>query len=218
MDQSGFVPSPSGEQPGLPGISTHSPQSTTSGDNNPTPPSQGGGRQRSHSGVHGGLPPRIRRRNRLITSCLECRRRKLKCDKQSPCTNCTKFRRDCVFLASALDPASQLKLAEIKEKMGTLERTLENDVAKRTTGDKFTHQYDSRSSDEDESPAPDDEKNLEPTPMAYMDAAYYEDGDDDLMDLGVLIGKMRITERIGGFVRPKINFEVGLRGRPFILI
>jgi len=31
-------------------------------------------------------PPRIRRRNRMITSCLECRRRKLKCDKSHPCT------------------------------------------------------------------------------------------------------------------------------------
>lgn len=67
--------------------------------------------------------PRIRRRNRLITSCLECRRRKLKCDKLQPCTNCTKFQRDCVFLAPALDPLGQAKLAEVKEKMGMLERT-----------------------------------------------------------------------------------------------
>lgn len=29
--------------------------------------------------------PRVRRRNRMITSCLECRRRKLKCDKSHPC-------------------------------------------------------------------------------------------------------------------------------------
>jgi hypothetical protein len=74
--------------------------------------------------------PRIRRRNRMITSCLECRRRKLKCNKSSPCTNCLKFNRDCVFLAPALDQASQLKLTEIKEKVGSLERLLERDVAK----------------------------------------------------------------------------------------
>ena len=65
--------------------------------------------------------PRIRRRNRLITSCLECRRRKLKCDKQAPCTNCTRFRRDCLYLATALDSQSQQKLADIKERMGALE-------------------------------------------------------------------------------------------------
>src|SRR5690348_13081839 len=69
--------------------------------------------------------PRIRRRNRLITSCLECRRRKLKCDKQQPCTNCTKFARPCLFIAQGSDPQAQAKLAEVKEKMGMLERTLE---------------------------------------------------------------------------------------------
>lgn len=66
--------------------------------------------------------PRIRRRNRMITSCLECRRRKLKCNKAHPCSNCQKFQRDCVFIAPALDQASQLKLQEIKEKVGSLER------------------------------------------------------------------------------------------------
>ena len=85
--------------------------------------------------VHGGgvpSPQKIRRRNRLITSCLEVPApQDLKCDKTHPCTNCTKFVRDCVYLAPALDPAAQMKLAEIKEKMGSLERTLEEDVARR---------------------------------------------------------------------------------------
>lgn len=46
--------------------------------------------------------------------------------------------------------------------------------------------------------------------MAVEDAAYDEvDGDDDkLLDLGISLGKMRITERIGGFFRPKISQEV----------
>jgi hypothetical protein len=114
-------------------------------------------------------------------------------------------------LAPALDPASQLKLAEIKEKMGSLERTLEEDVARRALGERgelHGLHLSSGSSDEDEPAGPDDEKNLEPTPLAFVDAAYYEDADDDMMDLGVQIGKMRVTERLGGFVRPKIAFEV----------
>jgi hypothetical protein len=164
-------------------------------------------RPRSLSAGHGSAP-RIRRRNRLITSCLECRRRKLKCDKAHPCGNCTKFVRDCVYLAPALDPAAQLKLAEIKEKMGSLERTLEEDVAKGAAGDNRYLLHLSSGSSEEDDPAPEDERNLEPTPLAYMDAAYYEDADDDMMDLGVQIGKMRISERLGGFVRPKLAFEV----------
>jgi hypothetical protein len=170
---------------------------------------------RPRSNSRGSHPPRIRRRNRLITSCLECRRRKLKCDKSHPCTNCTKFVRDCVFLAPALDPEAQQKLAEIKEKMGTLERTLEDDVARRgranssaSTGGMELPGF--TESSDDEPTGPEDEKDLEPTPLAFTDAAYYEDADDDLLDLGVQIGKMRLTERVGGFVRPKFSQEVSL--------
>jgi len=149
----------------------------------------------------------------MITSCLECRRRKLKCNKSHPCTNCVKFTRDCVFLAPALDQASQLKLTEIKEKVGSLERLLERDVAKNAAAaPTFSGQDRALPDDaEDDLPANEDEKDLEPTPLAVVDAAYDVDGDDDdLLDLGIQLGKMRITERIGGFFRPKISQEVCL--------
>ncbi|KAF2399911.1 hypothetical protein EJ06DRAFT_557004 [Trichodelitschia bisporula] len=157
--------------------------------------------------------PKIRRRNRLITSCLECRRRKLKCDKSHPCSNCTKFVRDCVFLAPALDPIAAQKLAEIKEKMGSLERTLEDDVARRGreagrgSGGGGEEGMGEEESGEEEGVA-EDERDLEPTPLALQDAAYYDDADDDIVDLGVQIGKMRINERVGGMVRPKFNAEI----------
>lgn len=162
--------------------------------------------------------PRIRRRNRMITSCLECRRRKLKCNKSQPCTNCLKFTRDCVFLAPALDQASQLKLTEIKEKVGSLERLLEREVTKSAAvPTKISTTKDRALPDdaEDDLPPNEDEKDLEPTPLATVDAAYEVDGDDDdLLDLGIQLGKMRITERIGGFFRPKISQEVRI---PFCL-
>ena len=53
-----------------------------------------------------------------------------------------------------------------------------------------------------------------PTPLAWADAAYYEDADDDdFMDLGVQVGKMRITERLGGYVRPKVLLRKRAGGR-----
>jgi hypothetical protein len=161
--------------------------------------------------------PRIRRRNRLITSCLECRRRKLKCDKQNPCVNCTRFNRDCLFITPALDPEGQAKLAEVKEKMGMLERTLEEDVARRGSSKtpSGSGMYDTPTlpglHDESPSDQEDDEetKDLVSHPMATEDAAYYEDeGNDDIIDLGIQMGKMRVTERIGGFVRPRFSEEV----------
>lgn len=102
--------------------------------------------------------------------------------------------------------------------MGSLERTLEEDVAKRRStsgsikredGAHLLESLDWGGTSEEDTPDAEDEKDLEPTPLAVPDAAYYEDGDDDvLMDLGVKIGKMRLTDRIGGFVRPKIHREV----------
>ena len=145
----------------------------------------------------------------MITSCLECRRRKLKCDKSHPCTNCSKFARDCVFLAPALDSASQLKLTEIKEKMGSLERVLEQDVARKAGGPRRAMLAESQDQDEvDLAFEPEDERDLEPTPLAVVDAAYDDDADDDLLDLGIKMGKLRLTERVGGFFRPKVSEEV----------
>lgn len=154
--------------------------------------------------------PRVRRRNRMITSCLECRRRKLKCDKSHPCTNCSKNSRDCLFLAPALDSASQMKLTEIKDKMGSLERVLEQDVAKKSSRPGLFRNSQAANSEEiDLAPEPEDEGYLEETPLALTDNAYDDDADDDLSDLGFVMGKMRLTERVGGYFRPKMAEEVG---------
>lgn len=138
----------------------------------------------------------------MINSCLECRRRKLKCDKLHPCTNCNKFSRDCLFLAPALDSVSQQRLNEIKEKMGSLERVLEEDVVRRDgKGQKSNPKIERRtsadlpggedSSSDNEAAVPEDEKGLEPTPLAVIDASYEDDANDDILDLGVKVGKMR---------------------------
>ncbi|KAK2070485.1 hypothetical protein P8C59_004972 [Phyllachora maydis] len=173
----------------------------------------------------------IRRRMRMITSCLECRRRKLKCNKSQPCVNCLKFARECHYLGPKLDEASQLRLTEIKEKVGSLERQLERDVAKTGTGTATAtatrkglapaegrgqhHQNEGTDSDrrqhilaDDVEDASDEERDLESSPMVSLDLAY-EDADTDLViDLGIQVGRMRITERIGGLNRPRIAEEI----------
>lgn len=160
-----------------------------------------------------GTPKPIRRRMRMITSCLECRRRKLKCNKSQPCTNCLKFSRDCLYLGPKLDEASQLRLTEIKEKVGSLERQLERDVAKSGTGsrgDGARGIYQQRILADDVEGEFDEERDLEITPMVALDLMYEDDADgtDDIMDLGVQVGKMRLTEKIGGLNRPRISEEV----------
>ncbi|KAI0482984.1 hypothetical protein GGR56DRAFT_670803 [Xylariaceae sp. FL0804] len=159
----------------------------------------------------------IRRRNRMINSCLECRKRKLKCSKTAPsCTNCIKNGRDCLYIGPRLDEASQMRLAEIKEKQGTLERQLERDVAKSTTpaggggGGKPKSTQQRILADEVED-VYDEERDLEATPLVALDLTYDDDADggtDDMIDLGIQIGRMRITERIGGLSRPRLSEEI----------
>src|SRR5882757_2908419 len=90
-------------------------------------------------------------------------------------------------------------------------RSQEEDVARRGSTSRSTDASHSQlpgqdgGDSADELTAPEDERDLEPTPLATEDAAYYDDADDDLVDLGVQLGKMRITERVGGFVRPKLS-------------
>lgn len=150
----------------------------------------------------------IRRRMRVITSCLECRRRKLKCNKNNPCENCVKFSRECIYLSSKLDEASQIRLTEIKEKVGSLERSLERDVAK--FGPSRARRHQRFVVDEIEYETPEE---LDPWPSDVVtgDMAYDHDnaeGVEDPPDLGVKIGRMRMTHRIGGFSRPRISEEV----------
>lgn len=151
---------------------------------------------------------------RMITSCLECRRRKLRCSKSQPCSNCKKFGlRECVYLGPQLDEASQLWLTEIKEKVGSLELQLERVVSDAATGSAGpSRQLQYRPSPVRQSIIDEvDQPDLELTPLASLDLTYDYDADgvDDLFDLGVRIGKMRLTERVGGLSRTRLSEEVG---------
>ena len=87
--------------------------------------------------------------------------------------------------------------------MGSLERVLEEDVARKEgrTIPNANQKYQRRtsadlpggedSSSDNEAAVPEDEKGLEPTPLAVIDASYADDANDDVLDLGIRIGKMR---------------------------
>lgn len=54
-----------------------------------------------------------RKRPRPVISCLRCREKKLKCDRLSPCENCTKAGcpADCMYVASVSDSARRIQLS-----------------------------------------------------------------------------------------------------------
>lgn len=45
-----------------------------------------------------------KRRRRLALSCIECRRRKIRCDRNDPCTHCVSVRIQCTFKAYGDEP------------------------------------------------------------------------------------------------------------------
>jgi hypothetical protein len=74
-----------------PTMASAAPGSNVANQPSPTSPVQ---RKASHSSPHG-LNAR---------SCITCRRRKVKCDKQVPCSNCTKAGSECIFPAPGRAP------------------------------------------------------------------------------------------------------------------
>ena len=139
-------------------------------------------------------------RYRKITACLRCRDRKKKCDRKLPvCINCEKEKKECVYA----NDSQQLK--EHKQKLHNLNRSFASRLA---NGDRaqgiptpYTHILDCSLTDFAL-------ENPELNPLIVTDPAYEEDADDDSADLGIKCGKLRISDRIGGFVRPKAVEEV----------
>ncbi|MBE3044268.1 Zn(II)2Cys6 transcription factor [Candidatus Bathyarchaeota archaeon] len=202
-----------GAPPALPGVGAASPvpQAGTSAS---TPRSPYGPRSTGQK-TPAGIVLR-RRRNRHIAACLECRSRKLGCSKTNPCDNCVKFSRECVYLSSQLEEATQLRLNEIKEKVGSLERSLERDVAKSGSSRVAGHQGFVVDEVEYET-----FENLDhwPSDAVATDVAYDDgnvEGAEILLDIGVKVGRMRMTDRVGGLSRPRLSEEVSKTSRTLV--
>ncbi|PHH52454.1 putative transcriptional regulatory protein [Ceratocystis fimbriata CBS 114723] len=87
----------------------------------------------SRSNSSSGTPRPLRRRMRMINSCFECRRRKQKCTKHQPCEKCLDFGRECTYLSQTLDDIGRQRFNDVKNKVGSLERTLERNMALRSS-------------------------------------------------------------------------------------
>ena len=92
--------------------------------------------------------------------------------------------------------------------MGQLERSLARDASGQAENENEELLVSPGRADSDSPEAPDDEKDLRPTELVTEDAAFEDEADDDAYDLGFAIGKMRITDRLGGLFRPRLVEEV----------
>lgn len=136
---------------------------------------------------------------RTIKSCLECRRRKMRCSRSQPCHNCSRFQRKCEYLAppkSSATPSPRARNEDLcaSDQLNTNHQSCHTQLA--------VH----------------DALNSQPPPVrrasavvidpgAKHDGLYSHDaGDDD--SLGLQIGRLKITERIGGLFRPEAGKRV----------
>jgi hypothetical protein len=99
-----------------------------------------------------------------------------------------------------------MRLTQIKEKVGSLERQLERDVAQSSARGFYQQGIIADDVDDEDN----DDRELEISSLVALDLTYEDDAEGaDVIDLGVQVGRMRITERIGGLNRPRLSEEVG---------
>lgn len=153
-----------------------------------------------------------RTRNRAINACSSCRERKAKCDQGKPiCGLCQENDRKCEYYRQPSDAAGRKVFNVVKRSTRFLEKQrkhLVRSVLQSYLPREHLDALDIEHLELDN--GPEDEQRLEPTPLAVADTAYEDDADDGnlKLDMGVMFGRCRITERIGALVRPRMVEEV----------
>lgn len=143
------------------------------------------------------------RRGRAIRSCLECRRRKMRCNRSRPCQNCNRFCRECVYLPFPEWPSGASNRAkgegntQSPEQGGgrahpSLHSNHYTGLGQTSPPTYHTHDCDSYT-------------------LARHDGIYDIDADDDSSDWFLQIGRLSgITEKVGGFWRPLVTSQVNI--------
>lgn len=153
------------------------------------------------------------RRGRAIRSCLECRRRKMRCNRSRPCQNCNRFCRDCVYYSFPEWPSG----ASINVKVEGRSQSPDQGVGRALPS--FN---------------PNQHPNLiQPSPFTHHHHHHHgyhpdtfakhaeHDGLDDIdadshsLHVGLQIGRLGITEKINGFLRPDVATQVSISHSPW---
>lgn len=139
------------------------------------------------------------KRNRIITACFDCRERKAGCDRKKPiCSRCQDGR-ICIYL----DPPNKALINGESRKVSSLPGDIK---------DKVSRLYSQCLGDAKDGGDQSDYEELEATPLVTESASYDDDVDEtEVTDLGFRVGKLHLTDRIGGQYRPKVAQEVSLR-------
>ena len=122
------------------------------------------------------------------------------------CSRCKQKGLDCIYTTDGTGKTTnRAAVAEHKEKMKSADRRLQKSIREALNpGSQL------QTSIADELDGYEEDEDMEPTPMVSLDVTYGNEGADteEMIDLGFQVGRMRITERIGGMARPYLAEEV----------
>lgn len=153
------------------------------------------------------LKSRPRRNPRPINSCTECRLRKSRCSKSYPCHSCTLYNRNCVYLRV-------LPSNERANNRTSPSSTNQASISNEEEVDQIPiRDYDWAHHQQNLSREKFQWNHLMADPQAMHDANYQDSDNDenemsDTVGHSLQIGRMILTERIGGFFRPHYAKEV----------
>ena len=139
------------------------------------------------------------RRGRAIRSCLECRRRKMRCNRSRPCQNCNRFCRECVYLpfpewppGASINTNGEPNSQSPPQGDGRAIPSFDsNQYTGRAQTSPFTH-----------------------NDHGWQDELYDNDADDQHLDMVLQIGRLSITEKLNGFFRPHVAGQVSISPSP----
>lgn len=142
------------------------------------------------------------RRGRAIRSCLECRRRKMRCNRSRPCQNCNRFLRDCVYLPFPEWPSGAPNNPRVEP---NLHSPVQGD------GRAFppfgpNHRFDYVQP----SPFTNHGPGYESNTLIKQERSCDTEADDDVLDVALQVGRLSITEKLGGYFKPHVATQVSI--------
>ena len=142
------------------------------------------------------------RRGRAIRSCLECRRRKMRCNRSRPCQNCNRFCRDCIYHPFPEWPSGATNTSREESNVRSPVQGSGRAFPPFDTTQNFGYVQPSSFSNHD--------YNYTPDTLAKAHRYYEADADDDTLDVALQIGRLSITEKLGGYFKPHVASQVSL--------
>lgn len=143
------------------------------------------------------------RRGRAIRSCLECRRRKMRCNRSRPCQNCNRFCRECVYLPFPEWPSGAPANANEEGK------TQSADQAGGRAHPSFDFKH--HTGPGQDSPLPYHSHGGDSYTAAKYEGTYDNDADDESLDFVLQVGRLSaITEKVGRFWKPLVTDQVSI--------